>query len=223
MGPSATADFYAKLITHTPADSDQEHLRVVMWADPTVPSRQDAVLANGTDPSPWLEAGVEHLVRCGAEIVVVPCNTVHKYLPAIMSGKPAEFISIIEATVRAVQRQTTNGTVGLLATDAALAIGMYQDALSSTGITPVLPATEEQALLMDIVRRVKAGSTGPELLQDMNALIGAMKSRGAKIAILGCTELSTLVSSSNEGFPLVLIDPAVELAKATVERATTRP
>ncbi|MBF6842317.1 aspartate racemase, partial [Acinetobacter baumannii] len=35
MGPAATAAFYSQLVTSTPATRDQDHLRVVMWADPT--------------------------------------------------------------------------------------------------------------------------------------------------------------------------------------------
>ncbi|MEO9079904.1 MAG: aspartate/glutamate racemase family protein, partial [Rhodanobacter sp.] len=49
MGPEATVDFYAKLVHATTATRDQDHLRVVIWADPTVPSRQEAILADGED------------------------------------------------------------------------------------------------------------------------------------------------------------------------------
>ena len=61
MGPAATADFYAKLVALTPADRDQDHPRVVIWADPTVPDRTRALLGDGPDPSGWLRHGAQVL------------------------------------------------------------------------------------------------------------------------------------------------------------------
>lgn len=221
MGPSATADFYAKLISHTPASLDQEHLRVVIWADPTVPSRQDAILAGGQDPTPWLETGLQRLMDCGAEIIVVPCNTVHGYLPAILAGKPVEFISIIDSTIHAVQRSARGGTIGLLATDGALLSGIYQQALSDAGYAVAVPAPEDQALLMNIVHGVKAGRPGASSLQDLRHILANLHEQGIRSVIVGCTELSTLVSEIGDAGVMTLIDPAVELAIATVRSART--
>lgn len=223
MGPSATADFYTKLIAHTPASLDQEHLRVVIWADPTVPSRQDAILSNGQDPSPWLAAGLQRLQDCGAEIVVVPCNTVHRYLPPIMDGQPTEFISIIDTTIQAVQRTAGDGVIGLLATDGALLSGIYQQALGDAGYSVAQPSAEDQARLMEIVHSVKAGDTGPELHQDMRRILANLENQGVATAVIGCTELSTLLEQVNLDCSMTLVDPAVELAIATVGSARQHP
>lgn len=223
MGPSATADFYTKLIAHTPASLDQEHLRVVIWADPTVPSRQEAILSNGQDPSPWLEAGLQQLQACGAEIVVVPCNTVHRYLPPIMDGQPTEFISIIDTTIQAVQRTAGTGMIGLLATDGALLSGIYQQALGGAGYSVAQPSREDQSRLMEIVHSVKAGGAGPELRQDMHRILANLENQGVRAAVVGCTELSTLLEQVDGGGSMTLIDPAVELAVATVSRARKHP
>lgn len=220
MGPSATADFYAKLIAHTPAALDQDHLRVVIWADPTVPSRQEAILANGQDPSPWLEAGARQLVDCGAEIIVVPCNTVHGYLPPILEGKPVEFISIIDTTIQAVQRVTDDGWVGVLATDGALLSGIYQRALGDAGYGVALPQPQDQAQLMNIVHRVKAGDGGAALNEELHKILSGLENQGVRTVVVGCTELSTLLAQGGNDHSVGLIDPAVELAIATVRRAT---
>src|SRR5262245_21332898 len=42
MGPAATVDFLGKLVEATPARTDQEHLRVLLWSDPSVPDRSAA-------------------------------------------------------------------------------------------------------------------------------------------------------------------------------------
>ena len=52
MGPAATADFYTKLVALTPGATDQDHPKVVIWADPTIPDRTLALTENGPDPHP---------------------------------------------------------------------------------------------------------------------------------------------------------------------------
>ena len=91
MGPLATADFYTKLILATPATRDQEHLRVVMWADPTVPDRSVGILGDGPDATPWLVRGGQMLAAMGAAFIAMPCNTAHAYLPRATGGADSLF------------------------------------------------------------------------------------------------------------------------------------
>ena len=48
MGPEATLDLFAKIIAHTPAARDQDHLRVVIDSNPKVPDRTAAILREGS-------------------------------------------------------------------------------------------------------------------------------------------------------------------------------
>src|SRR3546814_6650974 len=75
IGPAATADFYSKLVALTPGSTDQEHPKVVIWADPTVPDRTLALTENGPDPTPWLIRGARVLRESGATTLAIPCNT----------------------------------------------------------------------------------------------------------------------------------------------------
>jgi aspartate racemase len=219
MGPAATVDFYAKLVRHTPAQRDQDHLRVVIWADPTVPSRQQALLAGGTDPTPWLEEGVRHLMGAGAEIMVVPCNTIHAYLGPVLADQPVEFLSIIDTTVRAIQRRDAR-RVGLLATDGALASGVFQAALDAAGIEWLLPMPSQQEALMGVVDAVKAGRSEQRLHAQVQEMRSDLRERGAATTIAGCTEVSALLGDLSAGDDVDVIDPALELALRTIERAT---
>lgn len=217
MGPAATADFYQKLILATPATRDQDHLRVVMWADPTIPNRQEALLANGADPTPWLEEGVERIVRSGAEIVVVPCNTIHAYLPGVLEGKDIEFISIIDTTVEAVCHDGRTKRVGLLATDGALASDLYQSAFRKVGVEAVLPSDSAQKILMQLVYSVKEGGVGAEERARVRALLTELETRGVSTVVVGCTEISVLLEDLESD--MRVIDPSQVLAHKTVERA----
>lgn len=220
MGPAATVDFYDKLVRATPAARDQDHLRVAIWADPTVPNRQEALLAGGVDPTPWLERGVHHLIECGAEILIAPCNSVHAYLPAVVHGKDVEFISIIDATVAAVMQVGPSGKVGLLATDGALASGLYQSALRDSGLETVVPSAPTQKNLMDVIYGVKAGDVGPAARQHVLSLVAQLRADGVATVIAGCTEISTLLAGPDVDD---VIDPSQVLALATIDRARSAP
>ncbi len=221
MGPAATVDFYAKLVRLTPAKRDQDHVRVVIWADPTVPSRQMAILDGGEDLAPSLRQGIENLVRCGAEIIVAPCNTVHAVLPEIVAQYPVEFINIVTATLDMLQETAPSLTrsVGLMATDAALAAGIYQRALDERGFKVTTLTAGSQRSLMDVVAAVKAGSTSDELSVQVEHLLGELKNSGATVAIAACTELSTLIEQCTNPAGMVVIDPAIALASAAISRA----
>lgn len=218
MGPAATADFYRKLIAATPATIDQDHVRVVMWADPTIPSRQDALLSGGQDPTPALEFGADQLERCGAEIVVVPCNTVHPYLDSVFAERPMQFISIIRATLTALPDDRST-PVGVLATDAALRAGIYQEALTDAGRTFVLPDSGAQVQLMEAVRQVKSGANPVTVGAHLHGIVDALGAAGATTVIAGCTELSALIETLQQPLSLNVIDPAAELARHTVAAA----
>ena len=218
MGPGATVDFYAKLVRHTSATTDQEHLRVVVWADPTIPSRQEALLSGGQDPTPWLREGVDRLVQAGAEIVVVPCNTIHAFLDPVMRGRQVEFISIVETTVEAVRRRGV-ATVCLLATDGALAAGLFQSAFDAVGISWRVPAPDHQRRLTALVETAKAAPADHRLKEELRDLLDDLGvGEGGEVCVAGCTEISALLDG---GMPerFDIIDPALELALSTIARA----
>lgn len=217
MGPAATVDFYDKLIKATPAQHDQDHLRVVIWADPTVPSRNEAILSRGQSPTPWLERGVQTLIRAGAEIIVVPCNTVHTYLPAVMAMKNVQFISMIDATIEALSRSTGGAKIGLLAADGAIASHLYQSALRKAGFEPVLLDEPSQQELMQVIDNVKAGRVGREERDRVLTQLTKLVAQGASTVIAGCTEISVVLSGIEP--ELNIIDPSQVLALKTVECA----
>ena len=217
MGPRATVDFYDKLVTHTPADTDQEHLRVIIWADPTVPNRQEAILADGPSPAPWLRRGIEELVRVGAEIVVMPCNTAHRFVREVLP-QGVEFIDIVDVTLDALRRHPP-AAVGLLATDAALASDLFQSALREIGRDVVLPSRADQAQLTEVISAVKSGAVDDSTHAHLDAIRADLRSRGAGVTIAGCTEVSALLGTAADQGGSDVIDPALELALAAIQRA----
>jgi aspartate racemase len=218
MGPAATADFYEKLIRATPAETDQEHLRVVMWADPTVPDRTAALLDGGADPTPFLVRGAEALKEAGADLIAVPCNTAHAFLPGIEAQVGVRIIHMIEETARHIAAMRPHvDRVALLATTGTVRAGLYQDWLSRTGKEVMLPDAGEQAVIMRVIRDVKAGDTRAETRHRIAEVAEGIAKRGAQAVVAGCTEIPLVLHAEDVSVPVA--DPSQILAEAVVAQA----
>jgi len=90
MGPAATADFYQKLIQATPAKTDQDHLKVVIFSNPHIPDRTAAIRGEGPDPLPALVVSAETLIRAGADFLTIPCVTAHHFFDGLQAAVPGQ-------------------------------------------------------------------------------------------------------------------------------------
>jgi aspartate racemase len=211
MGPDATADFMSRVIRATPADKDQDHLRMLVDNNPHVPNRQEALLRGGEDPGPTLAAMARGLETAGADFLVMPCNTAHAFVHAITEAVDIPLVSIIDATVDACGDA---GMIGVLATDGCIASGVFQEALADRGRVAVLPDKVEMDALMSLIRRIKAGDTDPDVVAGMRAIAEALAVRGAEVIVAGCTEIPLVLDQGMLDVPLVSSTDA--LARATV-------
>lgn len=217
MGPAATNDFFRKLIDATPATRDQEHLPVVIWSDPRIPDRTEALLDDGPDPTPWIENGIERLRNAGCRIVAIPCNTAHAFLNDISERFHVDFVDMIAETVQATIAGVPDlRKVGLLATTGTVRSNIYDRAFSPRGVTVLVPEPSEQAALMSVIHAVKSGSPAAQVSASLDAIIQSMALRGVEAVILGCTELPLVVRKHDR---VQVVDPTRVLAEAVVARA----
>lgn len=223
MGPLAGADFLARLTLVTEASRDQEHLRAVLWSDPTVPDRTAAALAGGPSPLPAMQAGVRVLEQAGAGCLAIPCNTAHLWAGEIAAATHLPLIHIVDAAAAALaSRGITGGAIGLMGTAATLRLGLYQQRLAARGYTALVPSEAEMAgAVGPAIARIKAndlaGAAAPLL-----GVAEALARRGAAAVVLGCTEIPlALRGSEAEASGLVLVDTIDALARAVL--AWARP
>ena len=219
MGPAATADFYTKLIRATPAATDQEHLRVIIWSDPTTPDRTRALLEGGTDPTPWLVHGARVLAAAGADLIAVPCNTAHAFLPAVIERVGVPLVHMIEQTSRQLGTLRPRvRTAGLLATTGTVRAKLYETWLAAAGIALLTPdSTSQSNEVMPAIRSIKAGEDAPNLLA---RAARRLVDRGAQAIIAGCTEVPLGLHARE--LPVPLVDPTQVLAEAVIAHARAR-
>lgn len=219
MGPLATADLFQKIVLHTDAACDQEHLHILIDCNTDIPDRTAALLHGGADPVPELTKSARRLADMGAEGLVMPCNTAHGFYAAVSQAVDIPVLHMIELTRDALRERGVT-CAGLLATDGTVETGVYQKSFDGSGITLLTPEREGQAAVMDIIYNgVKAGDTA----HDASAFRRACEEllvRGAQTLILGCTELPPAFAMYRLDYPAT--DPTLELALGAIRFAGGR-
>ena len=215
MGPLATADLFQKIVLLTKADTDREHIRVYIDSNANIPDRTAAILSGGEDPVPEMASALRHLEVCGADCIIMPCNTAHYFLPRLQAMTKIPFLSILTAAAEACKAQFPGKTVGILATRGTLAANLYQEALAQAGVPYLVPdAPAQDALMRVIYDGVKAGKGPDSYRADFLTVLEQMSAGGAEVFLLGCTELPLAAEALNIALPTV--DPTAELAKASI-------
>lgn len=189
MGPQATQDFYQRILDHTEASCDQEHLPTLILSDTGMPDRTAAILGGDAEGCfRRLLSDAQLLERSGCTALAIPCNTSHFFADRLQEqlGVP-----IIHMPRRAVAQARQEGwhKVGILATDGTVQTGVYQKECAAQGILAVSPPEDVQKIVMSIIYdEIKRGEKGS---REKFALIDRwLRSAGCDGGILACTELS---------------------------------
>lgn len=214
LGPMSTVYFYEMITSHTKAERDQDHLDIVISSRATTPDRSAFVLGKSQeDPFEVMERDAANLVRYGATVLAIPCNTAHYFYDQLQKSLPVPVLSMIELTVQTAKEQGCQ-KLGILATTGTVASYSYQRTCASHGMEFAVPSAENQKVLMDdiIYGQIKKG-----LPVDLDAFMKVaedLKAQGCQKAVLGCTELSLIKRDC--GLDDFFIDSTEVLAKATI-------
>ncbi len=189
LGPMATAYFLQLLTQMSEAETDQEHMEILIHSKPQIPDRTRFILGQSReDPLPqMIEIGVD-LKSQGAEAIAIPCVTAHYFQKALEAEIGIPILNAIQETGLCLKEAGVR-RVGIMATDGTIESGLFQQALAEDGISAVLPDRIGQQTVMDIIyKEVKAGQPVdfPAFGQVAQELFGA----GAQAVLLACTELS---------------------------------
>ena len=215
MGPMATADLFRKIVACTDAAGDNDHIRVYIDSNASIPDRTAAILSGGEDPVPAMADALRHLELCGADCLVMPCNTAHYFLPRLAPLTKLPFLSMIEAAARACRERFPGKAAAILATTGTLAAGLYQDALAAEGVPFLVPDEAERDALMEVIYQgVTAGAPTSRYRAAFLSVTEALAARGAECFLPACTELPLACQAL--GLDLPCVDPTEELAKAAI-------
>lgn len=216
MGPLASAYFMMRLTQLTPAAREEDHVPAVLWSDPRVPNRLMAQNGTGPGPLPWLVHGIEKLAQAGCGAIAIPCNTAHGWIDGMRAASPIPILHIIDAAADDLRTQgVTSGRVGVLATEATLAMRLYQDRLVELGWPVIEPTAEEmRTLVSPAIALVKQNRLAEAygLAAEASQLL---QTRGADAVVLGCTELPLAIGAGPK-LDAIVVDTIDALARASI-------
>ena len=215
MGPLATADLYRKIIEQTKADRDNDHIRVYIDGNAAIPDRTAAILHGGEDPVPEMLSALRHLEACGADCIIMPCNTAHYFLPRLQKETSIPILNMQKITAKVCRERFPGKTAAILATDGTILSGLFDRALDADGVRWLHPAEEEQKTLMHLIYDViKASKPMEPVRESWERVLDTLRRQGADLFILGCTELPVLSGALRSEGPF--LDPTEELAKEAI-------
>ena len=221
MGPAATWAFAEAVLAATPAASEQDHLRLVVDADPAIPDRNAAMAGDGPSPAPTLAAKGAALLEAGADLVCMPCVTAHAFAGELRAAVGAAWVDAVEASADAVRAAAPDARrVGLIATTSTHRAGHVPAALARRGLAVVPAEADEHAAWMDLIYAVKAGRHGEGERAAARAWAARSVAAGAEVLLAACTEVPLLLQDGDADVPVVSATEA--LAAAVVARAGAR-
>ena len=189
LGPIATAHFMELIIRMTEAQTDQEHLDMIIYNRPSIPDRTSYILDQSKpNPLPEMIRVGNTLARQGAKLIAIPCMTAHYFHRELTRYIEAPIVHAIHETAVHLKKHGIT-KAGIMATDGTIRSKLFQQELEKHGITPVIPGAEGQKCVMSVIYDdIKANR--PAGMDKFDLAARDLREAGAQAIILGCTELS---------------------------------
>lgn len=142
------------------------------------------------------------LERAGAECILLATNTMHRLADQIEAAIQIPFLHLADATAEKI-RACGMTTVGLLGTRYTMELDFYTGRLESHCIRPLVPDDAGRTTVHNIIYdELCHGTIRNESRQRYREVITELVDRGAEGIILGCTEISLLVTERDSSVPL---------------------
>lgn len=158
------------------------------------------------------------LQSAGVDFLLIATNTMHKVSTETMEGVPLPLLHIVDPTAAAII-QKGYSKIGLLGTGFTMSDEFYKGRMQSNhGLEVLTPDIDDQAVVHRIIyEELCVGKINPSSRTEYLSVIDKLANKGAEAVILGCTEITMLVSQSHT--PIPLFDTTALHAEAAVTLA----
>lgn len=235
IGPYSGTDLLNKVFDNTLANSDQEHLDVLLLSmSSKIEDRTEYLIGKvNVNPAFAIAEVLLKLESIGVTIAGIPCNTAHseKIFSVIQhelekAKSNIKVLNMIDETISFIASNYPEVTkVGVLSTTGTYKSRIYSTPLKSKGFDVIVPSHEMQENLIHpaIYHKtygIKAVSNPihPQAREDLLQGISFLEERGAQVVILGCTEIPLAITESKI-HDVITIDPTNVLARALIHKS----
>ncbi|PGM86650.1 amino-acid racemase [Bacillus cereus] len=206
MGPKSTGPFVDTVVagcqTIYGATHDMDFPHMMIYSCPT-PFYMDRPIDHAAMKKAIIE-GAQKLESTGVDFIAMPCNTAHLYFEELQRSITIPILNIVHETLKAIPENTKK--VALLATEATVQAGIYQDGITKRNIE-YIHNEQWQEMINQIITCIKGGEI-EEARKLWSVLVLQLKDE-VDTAIIACTDLNVVLSED-------FVDSSQCLAKAVV-------
>ncbi|HEY1096208.1 MAG TPA: amino acid racemase [Alphaproteobacteria bacterium] len=211
MGPQASVTLYNHVIQTAIAtygavhNNDFPHVLISNLPVPDAISSRDDEQKLIT----MLVDEARRLADAGCVMIVMACNTAHIFEEHLHGAALGLFVSLIDLVKAKVQTENIQ-KIAVMGSPMTIESGLYRHGLERDGVIVLQPDKDLLPSYERLIRYHIAGQTSAQDRQFLQEQCTLFHRQGVEKIILGCTELSSLVSqeSLNGSF----IDPLLILA-----------
>ncbi len=216
LGPETTAEFYLEIMFQCQRRVGAHRPGMLIWSVPLPYEYEESALLRGVGVEricPLLITAAQNLERGGADFLVMPCNTLHRFINDIRNSVKIPVLSILEACAK---RLTSDGIaeLGLIATGITLESGFYEAHFKTCAINLHTPNDFHRAKLGRMIHSLVTNRYASRERTELQEIIDDFANQGIRTILLACTDLQALVPQSPK---VQILDSMRILADAVVD------
>lgn len=191
FSPEATALFYVKLTRLARMGKKTTLPHIIVWNVPVPIKLERRLLTRGEglkEIRPLLIEAAQGLERAGADIIVLPCNTLHTQARNIRKHVRVPFIDIVDASIKELRRLEIK-TAGLLGSSITADSDLFS---GQTDIHFIAPDRARQQNLTEAIHGAVSGRDILSLPAELHKNLTEFRRHGVTHVLLACTDFSDI-------------------------------
>ncbi len=215
ISPQSSALFYKKIIEkHYQKSQDHYYPEIIMFSVNFGRLKDYQNNSDQTDYINEIVKGIDALERAGTDFAVIASNTPHRVFSEIENKVSIPLLSIVDSTAHYAIKNGYRKLL-LLGTVYTMKEEFYKNGLKAQNIQAIVPTDTEQEMINNIIFNELI--LGDVENQSKNIVLEIISKYPVDAVILGCTELSLLITDRDTDIPL--IDTTDVHAEATLNFA----
>lgn len=211
MGPKSTGPFVDTVVEQCQkvygAKHDMDFPHMMIYSCPT-PFYMDKPIDHKAMENAIIN-GAQKLENTGVDFIAMPCNTAHLYFYELQNLISVPILNMVDETIKEIPDPVRK--VALLATDATVQSGIYQDGIAKRGMD-YIHKNSWQTAITQIISNIKIGDL-PDATKSWRTLCIELAETVDGV-IIACTDLNVVLNTGAHS--LYLVDSSACLAKAVV-------
>lgn len=213
MGPKSTGPFVDNVVKQCQeiygAKDDMDFPHMMIYSCPTPFYINKDI--NHEDMEKAIINGAQKLESTGVNFIAMPCNTAHLYFDQLQASLSIPLLNMVDETLKEIPAHIKK--VSLLATDATVQSGIYQEGFVKCGVE-YIQKENWQTAINQIIYKIKRGQIN-EAGNLWNTLCLEL-AEAVDAVVIACTDLNVVLETEQNH--LHIVDSSTCLAKAIVNK-----